>query len=69
MRSVPLEAMVYSFWQSVEKKALTMGFLFPAKVKGKKLGSLCRDIILRVRSLLQVRMNLESLVQVTPVMS
>ena len=51
---------------SEEKKAETIGFLLPENVKGRKSGSLCNEISLRVRSSLHVRMNLESLDQVTP---
>ena len=51
---------------SAEKNALTIGFLFPAKVKGRKWGILCREIIFIVKSFDQVRMKRESCDQVTP---
>jgi len=53
---------------SAEKKALTIGFLLPEKVNGRKCGILCSEIILSVKSLLQVKMKRESCDQATPVM-
>ena len=54
-------------WLSSEKKALMISRLLPLKVNGKKSGSLCSDIIFRVKSALHVSINLESLDHVTPV--
>jgi len=51
------------------KKALMIGLLLPEKVNGRKFGSLWSDISFSVRSELQVRKNLESDDQVTPVIS
>jgi len=52
---------------SSEKNTFTMGFLLPEKVKGRKWGSLCSEIIFSVRSVLQVQIKRESVDQVTPI--
>ena len=57
---MPFYAMEKIRLLSAEKKALTIGFLFPENVNGKKCGILCREIIFMVKSLLQVRMKRES---------
>ena len=68
MSKVPFWATVNTRLLSYEKKAFTIGFLLPANVIGRKFGTLCSDIILRVRSLaLQVKIKRESEVQTTPV--
>lgn len=51
------------------KKALTIFLWFPLKVNGKNPLILCKLIILTVKSSLQVMKNLESLVQLIPIIS
>ena len=67
IKRVPFELTEKILLLSEEKNAEAIGFLFPENVKGRKFGSLCSEINLSVRSSLQVKMNLESLDQVTPV--
>ena len=64
---VPFCAIEKILLLSAEKKALTIGFLLPANVKGKKCGILCKEIIFNVKSLDHVSMKRESCDHATPV--